>query len=824
MHYSQQNRKLLDNVQFTQLLEIKNSENIMRKLMVLVTLLLLCSRLLVEQSLAVTAYPYPVQITQRDGTKLTVILQGDEKVKWAKTLDDYALVFNGQGVYEYAKLDASGDMVPSGVKARDIMERTPAELSLLTKTQKNLIYSPSQVSIMKQVWSNLKSGGPELAFPTTGSRKLICILMGFTDKAFTKTKLEFQNLFNQVGYVVDGATGSVKDFFTEASYNQFNLTVDVAGPFTASKTHAYYGTNVGGTEGNDEYPQQLVTEAVTLADPTVNFADYDNDGNGWVDGVYVIFAGYGEEAGGDPNCIWSHAWGIPTVVLDGKSISSYSCSPELRNASGSGLTRIGVICHEFGHVLGAPDFYDTNYTTGGSYAGTGYWDLQASGSWNGSLGDGATPAQPNPYTKAYVYGWISVTTLTAQTTVTLANAAQNSTSFYRINTATSGEYYLLENRQKVGFDSWIPGHGLLIYHVSKDLTGMNTTFPQKMYPVCATAGVEPGSTPASYGAINGDGCPFPGTGLKTAFTDATLPSQKSWAGELTNKPVTSITENNTAKTITFCFRGCVTSSDPGIFTSSSSSESQIDLLWTKNTSSNPVMVAFSTTPLFGTPVNGTVYVAGNAIPGGGTVIYKGSLTAYSHTGLTASTTYYYKAWSVLTGNGYSLGRVTETATACPGISTFPYTQTFDDAVFTPTCWTSFVGTNGLGLSSNWIRKTSNTNNASAGAAFVGYEAVSGGLAQDWLVTPRISIPATGITSLKFYQRQGYTTVYTSSYSVRVSTTSQTDIAGYTAISTYGESTFSITYSLLTLDLTAYAGQQVYIVGRRVHHLILLFFI
>jgi M6 family metalloprotease-like protein len=529
----------------------------MRKLFVLATLLLLGSRILVEPLFAVTAYPYPVQITQRDGTLLTIIMQGDEKVKWAKTLDGYTLVYNSKGVYEYASLDAAGDLIPSGIKATEVQGRSLTELSFLAKTPKSLFFSASQVSIMKQAWNTLKSGNPEKAFPTTGSRKLLCILIGFTDLAFTKTQTDFQNLFNQVSYSVDGATGSVKDFFWECSYNQLSLAVDVAGPFTASNTMAYYGANVSGIRGNDIRPRELVTEAVNLANPTTNYADYDNDGDGTVDGIYVIFAGYGEEYSGvSTDAIWSHAWSIPTVTLDGKTISRYSCSPELRGNSGTGLTRIGVICHEFGHVLGAPDFYDTDYTDGGQFSGTGQWDLQANGSWNNG---GTTPAQPNPYTKIYVYSWASVTTVSSQANLTLLNAAQNSNSFYRFNTTTTGEYFLMENRQQVGFDTYLPGHGLLIFHVHKDISsyGINTSHPQMMYPVCADAGTEPNSTPTSYGTINGAGCPFPGTGLKTEFTDATIPSQKSWAGALTDSPITNIVEYPGPKTVSLCFMGCL---------------------------------------------------------------------------------------------------------------------------------------------------------------------------------------------------------------------------------------------------------------------------
>jgi M6 family metalloprotease-like protein len=634
---------------------------------------------------AVTAYPYPVKKVQPDGTNITIILQGDEKVKWAKSLDGYALAYNKNGIYEFANLNQSGDLVPSGVKARNISERTSDDFAFLATVPKDLHFSLSQVSIMKQVWGTLKSGGPERVFPTTGSRKLICMLIGFTDKAFTKTQADFQNLFNQVTYSTDGATGSVKDFFDESSYGKLDLTVDVAGPYTASNTMAYYGAN--DVNGNDLRPRELVAEAVQLANADVNFADYDNDNNGTVDGIYVIFAGYGEEAGGGANCIWSHAWNLATTLtLDGKTLSRYSCSPELRANSGTGLTRIGVICHEFGHVLGAPDFYDTNYSTGGQYSGTGYWDLQASGSWNGQTGAGETPAQPNPYTKIYVYNWATATLLSSQTTITLLEASHNSGSFYRFNTATANEYYLMENRQKVGFDVYIPGHGLLIYHVHSSIGSysINATYPQMMYPVCANAGTEPGSTPASYGSINSGGCPFPGTGSKTQFTDATLPSQKSWAGALTNKSIINITEDIVAKTISLCFIACANA--PESFTATSASKSQINLSWTINSLSSPVLIATSSSPSFGTPADATVYAEGDAIPGGGTVIYKGSLTSYIHSGLTPGTLHYYKAWSVLTGNAYSSGVMTSATTLCSTISVLPWNETFESSGLMPNCW------------------------------------------------------------------------------------------------------------------------------------------
>jgi len=358
-----------------------------------------------SQTLVIPAFNRLIQYKQTNGKTLTIYLKGDEKVKWATTEDGYTILLNNKSVYEYAIQNMKGDLYPSGVAVNNIKERTSEEKELVSKIPKGLYYSKSQVSMLKSIWE-IKSAEAQKAFPTTGNRKLICLLIRFKDKAFTKTKSDFNNLFNQVGYNVGNATGSVKDYYLENSWSQFNLTVDVFGPYTASQNMSYYGAN--DSYGNDQNPRTLVTEAVNAADAAANFANYDNDGDGTVDGVYVIYAGYGEEAGARSNAIWAHAWNINPVTKDGKTVSRYSCSAELRGNSGTTITSIGVICHEFGHVLGAPDYYDTDYSTGGQFEGTGNWDIMASGSWNNN---GDTPAHHNAYTKVKIYGWASATVL-----------------------------------------------------------------------------------------------------------------------------------------------------------------------------------------------------------------------------------------------------------------------------------------------------------------------------------------------------------------------------------------------------------------------------
>ena len=579
-------------------------------------------------SFGIPAYPFPVVIVQPDGTKITIILKGDEHVKWAQTIDGYSILRNSRGIYEYATLDTDNDMIISGIQAKNESERGPSEAEFLNKNRKGLVYSKSQVGLMKSI-SRIHLKSAQKAFPTSGSRKLVCILIGFTDKAFTKTKADFENLFNQAGYTTDGATGSVYDYYKENSYNQLNLSVTVAGPYVAAHNMAYYGAN--NANGDDVNPGALISEALTLANPTVNYADFDNDNDGSVDGVYVIYAGYGEEQTGvSANAIWAHASAINSVVLDGKTINSYSCSSELRGNSGTNITRIGVICHEFGHVMGAADYYDTDYAVNGLYQGTGDWDIMGEGGWNN---DGATPAHHNPYTKIYIYGWAAITPLISGANVTLNNAEQNSNSFYRLNTTTSNEFFLIENRQKLSFDGYIPGHGMVIYHVdgnyiSTNANEINIGSHQGIYPVCANA---TGVPPTVYGEINSSGLPFPGTSNKTSFTDTTIPNALSWGGANTSRPLTGITENNASKTVSFT---APTIPNPPAAASANPATSIIQTSFSANWNTSPAATGYRLD--VATNSGFTTFVTGYNDKDAGNV------TTLKVTGLSVRTRYYYR--------------------------------------------------------------------------------------------------------------------------------------------------------------------------------------
>lgn len=510
----------------------------------LVTISLLFS---ISISFAVTAFPEKVLFSQPNGDKVTIQMKGDEYVKFAYSEDGYTLLYDQNGFFNYAYKNSDGNLVPSSYNAKEISSRSREEIQFLNSISKYLFYSDLQMNSMMFIRKTLEQ---KMALNTNkssrGNLKLLCILMEFPDKPFVKTNADFQNLFNQVGYNYGGASGSVHDFYAECSYNSLNLTFDVVGPYTTSENMQYYGSNSFGDAS------QMANEAISYANSVVDFSDYDNDNDGTVDGLYIIFAGNGEEAGAGADAIWSHA-GWVSAFYDGVNIDGYACSPEHRGAATNSITYIGVICHELGHVLGAPDYYDTNYETGGSYEGTGNWDLMASGSWNNS---GRTPAHPNPRIKVYTYQWASVTTLSSAQTVLLPSSLYYQNGFYRINTTTNNEYFILENRVASNFDIGNPGYGMMIYRCASNVNSgsINTTHKQKFYPVAANS-TQPLPTANAYGTINAQSCPWPGTLNKTTFTDATSPSMKSWANANTNKPITNISFLPNSNIITFDFMG-----------------------------------------------------------------------------------------------------------------------------------------------------------------------------------------------------------------------------------------------------------------------------
>lgn len=313
----------------------------------------------------------------------------------------------------------------------------------------------------------------EFGHPThyEGQKKAIIILVNFTDKSFKSSNNNalYQKIANQENFNEGDFKGSMADYFKAQSRGKFELDFDVVGPVTVSKNASYYGSNDSG--GNDKFAGQMVCEAVTLAKNQVsNWKQYDWDNDGYVDQVYVVYAGKGEADGGAANTIWPHAYSLsdakndgdgtgPVEVETGLKVNSYACGPELDGYTGD-VAGIGTMCHEFSHCLGYPDFYDTDYSGG---QGTCNWDLMDGGSYNGG---GYQPAGYTSYERWFA-GWETPITLEDEDVeITNMKSLQNGGESYIIyNKGNREEYFLLENRQKEGWDASLAGAGLVILHV-----------------------------------------------------------------------------------------------------------------------------------------------------------------------------------------------------------------------------------------------------------------------------------------------------------------------------------------------------------------------
>ena len=304
--------------------------------------------------------------------------------------------------------------------------------------------------------------GPEAPSPRRG----LIILVEFQNKQFREEndRVMFDRIANEKGFSERGFKGCVSDYFRDQSNGMLDLTFDVVGPVLVSNDYEYYGKNVP-PDDYDAHPDEMVVEACQQVDEEVNFADYDWDGDGYVEQVVVIYAGQGEANGGGKTTIWPHEWELTEsdygkyLQLDKVRISTYACSSEL--SSPTRIDGIGTICHEFSHCLGLPDMYDEDQKN----YGMGYWDIMDNGCYNGN---GFQPAGFTAYEKMFC-GWQQPIVLSVDTVINKMQAISEGGDTYIIyNDAYLDEYYMLENRQKTGWDKSLPGSGLLITHIDYD--------------------------------------------------------------------------------------------------------------------------------------------------------------------------------------------------------------------------------------------------------------------------------------------------------------------------------------------------------------------
>ena len=383
--------------------------------------------------------------TQPDGTQIVVYQHGDEHFHW---------MTNEKG--EWLKMDVDGFYrVTEALNAEQIEAKRMA--------------APSRAA--------------QAATPLNIAPRGLVILVNFTDVAFETDKAEMDSMLTGKNYTRDysyfyrgkkqsiTSKGSAWQYFYDSSNGHYDPQFDVIGPVTVSKNMAYYGKNVNDF---DAAPWTMVKEACQLVDDSVDFKQYDNNNDGYVDFVYVIYAGYGEADGGDKNTIWPHSYwlleaGI-TCKLDGKYVDLYACGNEMDSRTNY-HTGIGTFCHEFSHVLGLPDLYET--TGYGTHKTIGAWSILDYGPYNN---DGNTPPAYSAYEQFFM-GWLMPRLIVDAENVELEEL-QASNSALLISTTDQHNligndpkpttFYFLENRQQVGWDEYLPGHGLMLTKVQYD--------------------------------------------------------------------------------------------------------------------------------------------------------------------------------------------------------------------------------------------------------------------------------------------------------------------------------------------------------------------
>lgn len=516
----------------------------MKKIIIL-SLLVVC---FVQTTFAIPAYPKPLKVKQADGSWLTIQMRGDEHGHYVLTSDGIPLVFNArQKNYEYADWK-DGKVQASGIKAVEASERTAKVKAFVESQDKSAILESFKRARLQQLQQTLSSrrnaslkagSNPQKEklnnFPTIGEVHSLVILVQFADTKFSTVGSDahqfFNNMLNEPGFTYsNGANGSARDFYLNSSNGRFQPQFDVIGPVTLPEKYSYYGANQGSSVDNPARLEQFVREACTLADPLVDFSQYDHNQDGYIDNIYFFYAGKGEADSGDGNAIWPHSayysdmakdagLSETSLKLNGVEVGNYTCSNEI---NGTLITPqpagIGTFVHEFGHVLGLADHYDVNY--GITTFAPGSFDTMAQASYNNN---GNTPAAFSAYERACL-GWLDLTVLkNGVDSLNVLPDLNDSNKAYVVPVGGTNdeEYFIMENRQKKGWDAFIPGHGMLLWHIDYDAKAwekneLNITGTHQRVDIVEADNKLTDNTRA--------GDPFPGT------SNVTQCNLTSWAG------------------------------------------------------------------------------------------------------------------------------------------------------------------------------------------------------------------------------------------------------------------------------------------------------
>lgn len=439
----------------------------------------------------------PFTVKQSDGTELTVVLHGDEHFHWYSTLDGVILARAG-GQFFVAQIANDGAIVATEQLAHNAQQRSESEASLAAKQDLTLFNTPKAVARREAMRVQQMGRAGYNYFPHKGSPTAVVILAQFNDTKFylpdpVKSFEQYFNgdIQNDFGNGENRNHGSVKKYFTDMSDGQFTPNFKIVGPVTLPKSMEYYGANSTGGSKDVNY-RQFVKDACAEASKQQSFdnAEFDSDKDGCVDLVAIIFAGFGEN--NDPtneNTLWAKTSLQDFGSYNGKSVKTAMMISELnakKSLLGSGgsystpqINGVGVFCHEMSHTMGLPDFYSTTSPANEKdNQELEYWSLMDGGE---NVFNGYYPVAYTAFERKHM-GWSDYVEMEDGKTYSLTTADKGGRGhvYYNPNTLAAGrvsDYFVFENIQNTGWNSKLPGHGLIAYRVSMRISDMQYNTP-----------------------------------------------------------------------------------------------------------------------------------------------------------------------------------------------------------------------------------------------------------------------------------------------------------------------------------------------------------
>ncbi len=560
----------------------------------------------------VPASPFSSEVTQADGTKVKVHIKGDEWQHHVETTGGFTIEKNDK--------DHNWYYVDHYDKGKPVLSNTPAHLGPPSGLRKGIrqdiqpqrlnLNAPSGSSLSLSVSGSSGTGSATVSAsssnlsPPVGSfnGKVLIILASFSNRAGTYSEAQFANYLTQISTYYNTVTyGNVKLSPATETYALNNGTANDGVVGWLNLGYNYPNTLSSNQTTANTAVQQIAHDAITAAEPYVDFASFDTNHDGYVDStelaILIVVAGYEASYDNSTPAIWANTWNlgayVPVVTVNGVTVGSghnglsYS---EIGEMQGSHMATVGVSAHELGHeMFQYPDLYDTS----GNTEGDGDYSLMAAGSWGTSNSDtyyGQTPVAIDAYLKRKS-GWITpVAGASSVSLEAVGDTSANATNTAAIiNTSASNEFFLFENRGDFGYDRGferlIPGFtgGLAIWHVdtNKD-TGSyaanNTVNTEACYPPnnCATThymlaleqadghwDLENSTTTYLYDNRGDTGDLYPGSTNNTIFNSTSTPNSNMYSGASSGVHISAVSSPSSSITIHFNDNPVTTASATG---------------------------------------------------------------------------------------------------------------------------------------------------------------------------------------------------------------------------------------------------------------------